>query len=273
MKFRYLNLHTIYSYEITNENGKVISEYKNEIDDGKGYATPCFNRYFVDINNEGLKDTSFNIYINTLVENVDEYDINNYCYLSYDELIKWLDELKKIVDYKYTVSEIKDGYIVSLKTVNSTSIINKWLVTSIRYVYELPSALALKEAFVLQSNGYFTDMNLIDLFHMTLYCTCYNTGDQEVVKIVPERMPRFKTYKSLKDDLYYYRKDGKLNMLYDYIAMPDEVSRYHHINQAIAQILISDDSTPDEFFRKNQLDTRYKLIYKPLYTNLLKLNR
>jgi hypothetical protein len=70
---------------------------------------------------------------------------SNQCYLSLIDIKRYLNQGKKIVNYTYTITKDKDYYYITAD-VQDIHIAHKFILTYIRYLYEMPFALYLYEA-------------------------------------------------------------------------------------------------------------------------------
>lgn len=84
---------------------------------------------------------------------------NGFCALTEEEMLAWLAEIKQWIEYEYTLTKDDEKFVVQFITHIPMGAL-KILLTLIRFAFEAPFNLALKEAFVITEKGYFPD-NLI----------------------------------------------------------------------------------------------------------------
>lgn len=70
---------------------------------------------------------------------------SNQCYLSLTDIKRYLSQGKKFVKYTYNITKDKDYYYITAN-VQDIHIAHKFILTYIRYLYEMPFALYLYEA-------------------------------------------------------------------------------------------------------------------------------
>lgn len=73
----------------------------------------------------------------------DQY--SNHCYISLPDIKRFLNQGKKFVNYTYTITKDKNYYYITAD-VQDTHIAHKFILSYIRYLYEIPFALYLYEA-------------------------------------------------------------------------------------------------------------------------------
>jgi hypothetical protein len=99
-------------------------------------------------------------------KNDDENFCANLCLLNKEEIILWMEELKYIYDFKYTLSlnESESFYIIDLEIPLANKPQFLWLLTGIRNMYESKNALVLKDMFRFIELGLVQPDSLINLF-------------------------------------------------------------------------------------------------------------
>jgi hypothetical protein len=99
-------------------------------------------------------------------KNDDENSCANLCLLNEEEIILWMEELKYIYDFKYTLSlnESESFYIIDLEIPSANKPQFLWLLTGIRNMYEASNALVLKDMFRFIELGLVQPDSLINLF-------------------------------------------------------------------------------------------------------------
>ena len=90
---------------------------------------------------------------------------SNQCYVSLPDIKRYLNQGKKFVNYTYTITKDKNYYYITAN-VQDIHIAHKFILTYIRYLYEIPFALYLYEAVNLKRD-------CIEFKHLD-YLTIYN---------------------------------------------------------------------------------------------------
>lgn len=91
---------------------------------------------------------------------------NNLALLNEKEIVEYLENAKKYCNYTFELTS-KKGYYEITATLEGTHIAHKFLLTYIRYLYEMPFNLYLLEAFYLKKNvRVFKDVEILDLFNL-----------------------------------------------------------------------------------------------------------
>jgi len=85
---------------------------------------------------------------------------SGYCVLTFEEMKMWLDEIQQWIDFNYTLEVNEEGYLLTFTTHITMKAILV-LLTLIRFSFESPFNLCLKEAFVLTEKSYFPDLLLL----------------------------------------------------------------------------------------------------------------
>lgn len=92
-------------------------------------------------------------------------NFSNQCYLSLPDIKRYLNQGKKFVNYTYKITKNQDYYYITAD-VQDVHIAHKFILTYIRYLYEIPFALYLYEAVHLKRD-------CIEFKHLD-YLTIYN---------------------------------------------------------------------------------------------------
>jgi hypothetical protein len=101
--------------------------------------------------------------------------ISNYCPLQMSDIIQWLDYLCSIINAKYEIKygkalmkrKLLDCYEIHFHVRKANSITHKFLLTSIRYLYEWPFNIILSETFILYNNyESFRDESLLNIVNL-----------------------------------------------------------------------------------------------------------
>ena len=149
---KYLNFYTWYSSE-----GHIKHQMQREW---------CFGHIF-HVNNIPDDKIIKNIYTIRICHSgkdiVDNF--SNQCYLSLTDIKRYLNQGKKFVKYTYNITKDKDYYYITVN-VQDVHIAHKFILTYIRYLYEIPFALYLYEAVRLKHD-------CVEFKHLD-YLTIYN---------------------------------------------------------------------------------------------------
>lgn len=92
-------------------------------------------------------------------------NFSNQCYLSLTDIKRYLNQGKKFVNYTYKITKDKNYYYITAN-VQDLHIAHKFILTYIRYLYEIPFALYLYEAVHLKHE-------CVEFKHLD-YLTIYN---------------------------------------------------------------------------------------------------
>lgn len=106
---------------------------------------------------------------------------SNYCPLQMSDIVQWLDYLCTITSAKYEIkygtvtmkSKIFQCYDIHFHMKRANNITHKFILTSIRYLYEWPFNITLSEAFILYNNyEVFRNeslLNIVNLIYESMY--------------------------------------------------------------------------------------------------------
>lgn len=129
---------------------------------------------------------------------------SGYCVLTFEEMKIWLDELQQWIDYDYTLEANEEGYILTFTT-HITMKALLVLLTLIRFSFESPFNLCLKEAFVLTEKGYFPNLlllykyqlvqNSLENYTNSHHCICkFEKIPLLTIEQLKKRMINYNTY-------------------------------------------------------------------------------
>lgn len=147
------NYYTVYKYKFLDS-----TEWFNP------RQTYCFGTFFSDnkvrnaLATDSSKSIEFNIFVNTDPKSTRA--LYNLCLLSKDEVISLFEEIKQWIDFSYTLEYEKDCFYINLIT-NTNLLGNKLLLTMVRFLWEVPFNICLKEAIELKKRNYFPELNLL----------------------------------------------------------------------------------------------------------------
>ena len=274
MKFNYLNLHTVFSYttrEVGNKD-KVIAKFENNVLAPNAASNSCFFKYFSDGKN-GVYDNDFELRIYNDASLGDDFLCNNYCFISPKQLEWYLEELKQIVPFEYTLTKADKKFLhLKVSTRGLSKYENKWLLTSIRSCYEFPSSFALREAITFKDHPSFEGENIINLFHMILFITGGHVGSHTIPLHNNTRMGEFMTYDELRKAIKSQSKRGdSLNELYKkHPKLTSAALKYFAILEDMTENQL-DTKNPGKYLEHKGLSyMRLEKIYIPMYKKLKK---
>lgn len=104
---------------------------------------------------------------------------SNQCYLSLRDIKTYLNQCKRYVPFEYTITKDENYYYINL-TISAPLIAHKFVLTYVRYLYEMPFAVYLyetikvhKECKELQHLSY---LNLYNIISATIPCYDHGTN-------------------------------------------------------------------------------------------------
>ena len=130
----------------------------------------CFASIFAKLENNRVKND-----IKLTVILYDEYTNGNWNVFSRNEIKEFLNDIKKIVDFKYRLKKTQVGFVLDIKTKKLNVVQHKFLLTALRYLFEAPYSFNLfltkyiLKKKILKTNT-FNLLNIID----ELTCNCNN---------------------------------------------------------------------------------------------------
>ena len=172
-------------------------------------AEACFRRVF-----DAVRDDSNIKYKIILYPGTDfckDTRQSNACLFSKQEIRNHLLQLKALYPFSYRVADeiTEDNKIIvihlHLKDVPAT--FHKYILTWIRYLYEYPYNVILKDAYWLGKDPRFRFQSISALFNIIAYCQCYTVGEGHSIRESHLHIPitkaelreRIKTEKSLNN--------------------------------------------------------------------------
>lgn len=260
MSFNFLNYYTRYRVAL-NFDGTNIN-FSRE--------ASCFASLFGRFDNDDIYDGSIEIDICHTEEWAEESKSN--CMLLSNEEFEWyISELKKTINFDHSIID-KDRYFtikVDLQKKHHYEV--KWIVSSIRNVYEFPQNVSLKEAVTLYKMGLFPEEdNIINVFNVVLTTSSERLGGQVVACFDINNIPGISSVNEIKERINRFKKfnERKLNDLYALINHNGENVLSLRIG-SLRKFFKSDylDEIKSEFFEE-ELAYRFKLIYNPIYKKI-----
>lgn len=104
---------------------------------------------------------------------------SNQCYLSLRDIKTYLHQCKRYAPFKYNITKDKNYYYINL-TVTAPHIAHKFILTYVRYLYEMPFALYLYEAIKVHKEcpelKHLSYLNLYNIISATIPCYDHGTN-------------------------------------------------------------------------------------------------
>ena len=190
--FEYLNYSTIYR-----ASGDLVFENKNL--EGKA----CFSYIFTHVKNNKKQHIIYSIYISTDPGYMQDYEANNLCILTEEQIKFHITYLRFISSFKYKITKefIDDysGFRIDLD-LNAIGSVHKMFLTWIRYLYEYPYSLVLYDSFKLREEKRFLEKS--NYLNIVNFVTTFYSNDwiHQIPKSI-HNIPEFMTRKSFKNRL------------------------------------------------------------------------
>lgn len=92
---------------------------------------------------------------------------NHYCPFSKSKIIEHIEYLKDLFDFNYNIEDRSDQYVINVDF-EGKGIYFRILVTWIRYLYEFPANMALKDVYRIKDLPKFKDVNIFSLSTLVL---------------------------------------------------------------------------------------------------------
>ena len=109
-------------------------------------------------------------YVIRIYQNFERVDQNysNFCPFTIQQIRKHIDECKKVVPFKFSVSKDKKhkGRIEVSVYIDGPAIYHRFILTWIRYLYEYPYNMFLREAWKLKEISPFSSDNIFNLMNL-----------------------------------------------------------------------------------------------------------
>lgn len=190
------------------------------------HSRACFSDIFC-LKGDRNYHIKYNIYVYTNGERYRQ-GYNNRCFLTLNQVISYLEEGKLYHDFQYTITSSQGHYIIHLN-LTGLPIVHKFILTYIRYLYEMPFSFYLYEAFKLkqelpelQNETYLNIYNLVSAtIPATLHgCDIHNIGASFKFK----ELLSIETINTWLQDYHYalnelygtYANDSLLQINYDF---------------------------------------------------------
>lgn len=137
----------------------------------------CFSHVFNAVKNNSSIKYRIILYMGTRYSA--EQHKSNACIFTKREVRNHLKLLKSLYPLQYSVRDYKDkdGYkriLVTLNIENTPATFHKYALTWLRYLYEFPYNVLLRDAYTLKKERTFRFESIANLFNLTLSCYCGN---------------------------------------------------------------------------------------------------
>lgn len=141
---------------------------------------PCFGYVFREVKNNSSVKYQIVLYMGTKYSA--EQHKSNACIFTKQEVRNHLKLLKSLYPLQYSVGDYgdKNGYkrlLVTLNIENTPATFHKYALTWLRYLYEFPYNVLLRDAYTLKKERTFRFESIANLFNLTLSCYCGNPGE------------------------------------------------------------------------------------------------
>lgn len=137
----------------------------------------CFGYVFNNVGNDSSVKYRIILYLGTRYS-AEEHK-SNACIFTKQEVRNHLKLLKSLYPIRYLVRDYrdKDEYkrlLVTLSIKNTPATFHKYALTWLRYLYEFPYNVLLRDAYTLKKERTFRFESIANLFSLTLSCYCKN---------------------------------------------------------------------------------------------------
>ena len=170
----------------------------------------CFGDVF------GGPENQKNTYNIEIYFNKYEDEDNNNCHLTTEQLVEFINEIKKVVYFDHSLEKREDKYILKF-TLKASKIYHKLVLTWIRYTYEFPYNMVVEECFKLREVHGFKRITLFNLFNVVGPSLNYSEHGSEIHAIgIFYKFKKLMSYKDISNKI----KQGfrTVNELVDYVS-------------------------------------------------------
>lgn len=186
------------------------TEYSCEGDLEKGMSKEaCFSYVFNNVRSK--HSVTYNVYVYEGVERARDGHQSNACLLTINQVRRHLDKLKSLypVEVKVRREKEENRLLVTLKIEKAPATFHKYALTWLRYTYEYPYNVLLRDAYELRKDPQFRFESIANIFNLTVGCFCHNPRDIHQVpnNVVTERL----TISQVREKI---RKVNRLNYIY-----------------------------------------------------------
>jgi hypothetical protein len=154
-EFKFLDYYTKYSCE-----GSISKRLSGEA---------CFSTIFNKVDRRSK--ILVTIYLYKGVDQVINHR-SNACFFNKKEIKNHINILKSLCNFNFKIKDTKEAYIVELELSELLPIYHKYILTWVRYLYEYPYNVLLKDAYQLKKNNLcFKWQSIATLFNLILSCS------------------------------------------------------------------------------------------------------
>lgn len=269
LNFNFLDLFTRYKFEyLGGGDGSYMDNFERK-------EAACFATFFRQAGNDSNYDSRITISIGHTLKWNSKHR-NNFMLLTFEELEYYLGELKKVVDFDHEIVKSNSSFDIILTIRDKSHFEQKWIISSVRNVYEYPQNVSIKEAVALKRAGYFKfEDNIINIFNTIVRTLVERIYDQIVSSFHRLRTPKHLTIDQLKSQINKLKSDyrSELNDIYTPVGYKEQDENISGKIRIMHPIFINGiPQSIDKFYTKMNLDARYKLIYKPLHEAIKKIS-
>lgn len=110
---------------------------------------------------EIMMDNTYNIKMfKRYLDKYVEYD--NLCMFTMDEINDYMNYLNEIYPFEYSIEDNEYDYIINIH-INDYHFVHTFIITAIRYLYEVNYSIVLNEAMLLKKTYLFRNLNILSL--------------------------------------------------------------------------------------------------------------
>lgn len=212
-EFRFLDYHTVYSCK-----GAIVKAFG---------ANACFGYVFARIRDN--VDVTYEIIVYRGVECCTQKHWSNACLLTIPEIRNHLSLLNNLYPIRYSIDKWDDDYDaikITLNISNAPSTFHKYALTWLRYIYEYPYNVILKDVIELRKDPIFRFESRANLLNLCI--SCFNEPLREVHQIPQNGIVSKLSVKDLKQRI---RHVDELNDIYKRLknrgnVIPPTIGRY-----------------------------------------------
>ena len=180
----------------------------------------CFGYVFGAVKNNSSVKYQIVLYMGTRYSA--EQHKSNACIFTKQEVRNHLKLLKSLYPIQYSVGDYgdKNGYkrlLVTLNIENTPATFHKYALTWLRYLYEFPYNVLLRDAYTLKKERTCRFESIANLFNLTLSCYCKNP--REIHQIPTNSIIQRLKLADIK------RRIKEVNLLHDIYAKGDNKAR------------------------------------------------
>ena len=180
---------------------------------------------------------------------------NNICFMTKQELNNYISLLKKIHDFSFNIEEEEDRFNVNLK-LNAPRVVHRFFLTWIRYSYEFPFNVYLREAYKLLNISGFKRNYIFNMFNLVATSSGYRFHGDAIHAIGDlQYTRRFYSAEDCKNILEAADDGSEINNLFGKIDV--DVKQFNQVFPNAKELVQSEDFWNDEEMFKKRIE-----IYK-----------